>query len=195
MLTLTPPESQKNMPDASVILSPLPRFMALCLTALLVSQSLPAEQRLQQPNPSQSQQSVQSLESQMPPPQQQTIVGPPPLPSDAPLSGSQSQPLSSEATSASKDALPSAPVPQAASQSQQQPPQSPAPPQEPLGTAAAPTEKPTGVAGSRPAGAAIAPAKQRRVRAIVISVALVLAAGVAIGATAGLSRASHSAPQ
>src|SRR5271170_6782274 len=36
--------------------------------------------------------------------------------------------------------------------------------QEPLGTAAAPSVKTTGVAASRPAGAAIAPAKQRRAR-------------------------------
>jgi len=96
--------------------------------------------------------------------------------------------------------LPSAPVPQAAPQQQQQsqpsqPAQQPsAAPQAPVGTAAAPYEKPTGVPGSRPAGAAIAPAKQRRVRAIVISLGLVLAGAGAIGAIAGLSKASHSQP-
>jgi hypothetical protein len=94
--------------------------------------------------------------------------------------------------------LPSAPVPQAAPQQQTQPSQ-PAqqpttPPQAPVGTAAAPYEKPTGVPGSRPAGAAIAPAKQRRVRAIVISLGLVLAGAGAIGAIAGMSKASHSQP-
>jgi len=67
-------------------------------------------------------------------------------------------------------------------------------PQQPVGTAAAPYEKPTGVAGSRPAGAAIAPAKQRRVRAIVISLGLILAGAGAIGAVAGMSKASHSQP-
>lgn len=78
----------------------------------------------------------------------------------------------------------------------QQPSQSqtPASPQQPVGTAAAPYEKPTGVSGSRPAGAAIAPAKQRRVRAIVISLGLVLAGAAAIGAVAGMSKASHSQP-
>jgi len=64
----------------------------------------------------------------------------------------------------------------------------------PLGTAAAPYTKPTGVTGSRPAGAVIAPAKQRRVRAILISVGVVAAAGIAIGAVAGLSHASPSRP-
>ena len=93
------------------------------------------------------------------------------------------------------DELPSAPVPQSSSQPQNQQSQQPqAPQQPPVGTAAAPYEKPTGVPGSRPAGAAIAPAKQRRVRAIVISLGLVLAGAGAIGAVAGMSKASHSQP-
>lgn len=64
--------------------------------------------------------------------------------------------------------------------------------QKPLGVAAAPYTRPTGVAGSRPAGAVIAPAKQRRVRTILISIGVVVAAGVAIGTVAGLSHASPS---
>lgn len=86
--------------------------------------------------------------------------------------------------------------PQAQQQPQSQPAQQPGTPQEqqPVGTAAAPYEKPTGVPGSRPAGAAIAPAKQRRVRAIVISLAVILAGAGAIGAVAGMSKASHSQP-
>jgi hypothetical protein len=74
------------------------------------------------------------------------------------------------------------------SSSQQQPGQ-------PVGTAAAPYEKTMGVAASRPAGAAIAPAKQKRVRTIVISVGVIVAAGVAVGSVAGLSHASSSHPQ
>lgn len=65
----------------------------------------------------------------------------------------------------------------------------------PVGTAAAPYEMPTGVAGSRPAGAAIAPAKQRRVRAIVIGVGVILAAGVALGTVAAVSHTSPSQPR
>jgi|SRR5579872_5480790 len=64
----------------------------------------------------------------------------------------------------------------------------------PLGTAAAPYTKTTGVMGSRPAGAVIAPAKQRRVHAILISVAVIAAAGIAIGTVAGLSKGSPSRP-
>ena len=96
---------------------------------------------------------------------------------------------------AAQDSLPSAPMPQDPSSQQQAPAQQPAVPQQPVGTAAAPYEKPTGVAGSRPAGAAIAPAKQRRVRTIVISIGIALAAGAAVGAVVGLSKASHSQPQ
>jgi hypothetical protein len=96
-----------------------------------------------------------------------------------------------DASNESSDSLPSAPTPQA----EQQPAQQQSFPQQPVGTAAAPYEKPTGVPGSRPAGAAIAPAKQRRVRAIVIRVGIVLAAGAAVGAVVGLSKATHSAPQ
>jgi FtsZ-interacting cell division protein ZipA len=65
---------------------------------------------------------------------------------------------------------------------------------EPLGTAVAPYEKPTGVTASRPAGAAIAPAKQKRKHTILISLGLLAAAGVAVGTVAGLSSASPSHP-
>ncbi|MGB6689216.1 MAG: hypothetical protein WBE76_15380 [Terracidiphilus sp.] len=67
--------------------------------------------------------------------------------------------------------------------------------EKPLGTAAAPYEKPEGIAASRPAGAVIAPAKQRRVRAIFISIAVVAAAGIAVGTVVALSHASPSRPQ
>jgi hypothetical protein len=65
---------------------------------------------------------------------------------------------------------------------------------EPVGTAAAEAPVTTGVAGSEPAGAAIAPAKQRRVRMLVIKVAAVVGAGAAIGAVAALASASPSRP-
>ena len=91
--------------------------------------------------------------------------------------------------------VPEAPIPQLSMLAQQsEPGQQTSTPQQPVGTAAAPYERPTGVAGSRPAGAAIAPAKQRRVRAIVIKVSLLLAGAGAVGAVVGLSRASHSEP-
>lgn len=64
----------------------------------------------------------------------------------------------------------------------------------PVGAAAAPYEKTTGVAASRPSGAVIAPAKQRRARSIVIRVGIIAGAAVAIGTVVALSRTSPSRP-
>jgi hypothetical protein len=64
----------------------------------------------------------------------------------------------------------------------------------PVGTAVAPVETATGVAVSRPAGAVIAPAKQRRARAILIRMSIVIGAAVAVGTVVALSRASPSRP-
>ncbi len=66
--------------------------------------------------------------------------------------------------------------------------------QDPLGTAVAPSVKTTGVAASRPAGAAIAPAKQKRARSILIKVAAIAGAGAAVGIVVALSSASPSRP-
>ena len=65
----------------------------------------------------------------------------------------------------------------------------------PVGTAVAPYEKGLGIAASRPAGAVIAPAKQRRSRSFVIKVGLIIGAAVAVGTVVGLSSASPSRPQ
>jgi hypothetical protein len=67
--------------------------------------------------------------------------------------------------------------------------------QEPVGTAAAQFVMTTGVAASKPAGAAIAPAKQRRARSILIKVGVIVGAGVAVGTVAALSSASPSRPR
>ncbi len=63
-----------------------------------------------------------------------------------------------------------------------------------VGTAAAPYEKTTGITGTRPAGAVIAPAKQRRIHSVLIKVAIAAGAGAAIAAVALLSHASPSQP-
>jgi predicted lipid-binding transport protein (Tim44 family) len=67
-------------------------------------------------------------------------------------------------------------------------------PKAPVGTAAAPYEKGIGVAASRPAGAVIAPAKQRRTRTLLIKVGVIVAAAVAVGTVIALSNASPSSP-
>lgn len=66
--------------------------------------------------------------------------------------------------------------------------------QSPVGTAAAEANSTTGVMASKPAGVAIAPAKQRRVRTLLIKVGAVVGAGVAVGTVAALSIASPSKP-
>lgn len=66
--------------------------------------------------------------------------------------------------------------------------------QKPVGTAAAETPITSGVAASSPGGAAIAPAKQRRVRTLFIKVGAIVGAGVAVGTVAALSSASPSKP-
>lgn len=154
------------------------RAVAFSLIAFLTMQGTIAagaqqehSQQQQPPAPSQSQAS-----------NAQQTSAPPMMPVDPPVNADQ-------------NSLPSEPMPQAPASEQQEPAQQPAAPQQPVGTAAAPYEKPTGVPGSRPAGAVIAPAKQRRVRAIVVKVSIILAAGAAVGVVAGLSKASHSQPQ
>ncbi len=62
----------------------------------------------------------------------------------------------------------------------------------PLGTAAAPYEPGAGVMASRPAGAVIAPAKQRRVHILAIRIALIVAGGVAIGTVMALTHGTPS---
>ena len=68
-------------------------------------------------------------------------------------------------------------------------------PGKPVGTAAAPAESTVGITASRPAGAVIAPAKQRRARAILIRVGLIVGAGVALGTVLALTHATPSQPR
>jgi hypothetical protein len=66
--------------------------------------------------------------------------------------------------------------------------------QRPVGTAAAEGPRVSGVTAAQPAGAAIAPAKQRRVRILVLKVGAILGAGAAIGTVVALSAATPSKP-
>lgn len=80
------------------------------------------------------------------------------------------------------------------SSSSQAAPQQQGAPSQPMGTAAAPYEPGTGIAASRPAGAAIAPAKQKRTRSFMIRVGLLVGLGIAVGTVVALSSASPSRP-
>jgi cytoskeletal protein RodZ len=80
-------------------------------------------------------------------------------------------------------------------QSQAQPqPQSQNRPHEPVGTAAAETVPTSGIAASRPAGSALAPAKQRRIRSILIKTGALVGVVAAVGITMALSQGSPSKP-
>lgn len=102
--------------------------------------------------------------------------------------------LSADAPPSSAADAQAAPA-QSGSQAQQSTPatqQAPTP--APVGTAVAPVVRPEGTAASRPAGAAIAPAKQRRSHTIAIRVALLVGAGVAIGTVTAATLGSPSHP-
>ncbi len=66
--------------------------------------------------------------------------------------------------------------------------------QRPVGTAAAEAPRVTGITAAEPAGVAIAPAKQRRVRTIVLKVGAIIAAGAAVGTVVALSAGTSSKP-
>jgi hypothetical protein len=66
--------------------------------------------------------------------------------------------------------------------------------QRPVGTAAAEAPKVSGITAAQPAGVAIAPAKQKRARAIVIKVGAIVGGAAAIGAVVALTRATPSKP-
>jgi len=85
--------------------------------------------------------------------------------------------------------VPNAPTPAQANQQGQQPPT-----ESPEGAAAARGIKTAGGAASRPAGTAIAPAKQHQTRSLLIKIGAIAAGAAALGAVYGLSRSSPSTP-
>jgi len=86
--------------------------------------------------------------------------------------------------------LPNAP----STNKQQSEQQTQQPAQAPAGAAAAQGVKTAGGAASRPAGTAIAPAKQHQTRSLLIKVGAIAAGAAALGAIYGLSRSSPSTP-
>lgn len=105
-----------------------------------------------------------------------------------------------QTTPATNGNLPQAPAAQNQTNTQKPanqqttPEQQPGNPQEPVGTAVAPYESPVGAAVSRPAGAVIAPAKQKRRHTFLIRMGLIVGAAVAIGTVVALSKGSPSRP-
>ena len=66
--------------------------------------------------------------------------------------------------------------------------------QRPVGTAAAAAPGVSGVTAAQPAGVAIAPAKQHRVRTIILRTGAILAGGAALGTVVALTKATPSKP-
>jgi hypothetical protein len=102
------------------------------------------------------------------------------------------QSSSPTATPEDQSQLPASPTPQA--QTQQKPAAKQAPSPEPLGTAAAEGVDTAGNGASKPAGSAIAPAKQGRKRSLLIKLGAIAAVGVAVGTVAALSRGTPGNP-
>jgi hypothetical protein len=135
---------------------------------------------------------LQVASAQQIPAQVQSPPQPQPQAEEPPVTGQPTMPP------INRGQLPDNPNPSSSSKAVQTLPPSPpaaaqtvAPPQ-PTGTAAAEVARPAGVAVSSPAGAAIAPPRQRQVRSFLIKVGVIAGAGVALGTVAALSAASSS---
>ena len=143
--------------------------------------------------PQQSQSSpAPSAPSTSPQPADEDNAPVPPMPPADPVSSSDALPDSPGAVEFAQLETQS-PVQLQAQPSQPQPAQQQQT-KEPLGTAAAQTVPTMGVAASKPAGAALAPAKQRRIRTILIRTGAILGAATALGVTMALTEASPSKP-
>ncbi len=174
----------------------------LCVTPEMMAAQQPSSQP-------QSQQTPQAT-----PPQNNTQAAPAPATQTAPAT-SQQPAKSGAGTSVDPSQAPLTPVttyPDASSQGQQEPEpqngQAPAvttteeapdapqakKPSEPVGAAAAEKVPTAGGAASKPAGIAIAPAKQHQTRSLLIKIGAIAAAGIAVGTIYGLSRSSPSIP-
>ena len=168
-----------------------PQLFSRILTLALVvaipgaafAQDAPAAQSTTEPVQQQPQ--AQSTSPQRAP-QQPSSTGPGVVdPSAAPLTPAQPTPESQQ------QQLPSAPS--STTQTSAPKPSSPST-QEPLGTAAAESIRAVGGGASRPAGTAIAPAKQKQSRSLLIKFGAVAAIGVAAGVVYALSRGTSSVP-
>ena len=185
------------------------------LSTLLIAALCSATQlRAQQSNPATPQQSPEATQQQpanVQPAQTNQAPSTTPSPADtqpAPPNQNQTQQPSTPGTSVNPSQAPLQPVttyPDAAgAQQEQQPstapaqttvPEGPKPkPSEPVGAATAESVPTTGGAAAKPAGVAIAPAKQRQTRSLMIKIGAAIAAGAALGTVFALSHGTSSTP-
>jgi hypothetical protein len=109
--------------------------------------------------------------------------------SEIPLLASPQSSPSNAAGQKQDDSLPDAPQLQPAQSAPSQQPASP-----PSGAAGAKAANVKGAPVAQPAGAAVAPARQRGHRSLLIKVGLLVGAGIAVGAVAALSQGSPARP-
>lgn len=179
----------------------------LCSTPLL---------RAQQTNPSTPQQQPTTATQPAPTDQAQPGNAPAPAaapaqntPPAAPANQNQPQQQASPGTSVNPSQAPLAPVttyPDASGAQQEQTPNTepqtttipegpkPKPQTEPVGAATAESVPTTGGAAAKPAGIAIAPAKQHQTRSLLLKIGAVAAAGAALGTIFALSHSTSSTP-
>jgi len=108
--------------------------------------------------------------------------------SEMPLLASPSQSSQSSTAQKQDDSLPDAPQPQSQTSTSQQPAATPA------GAAGAKAAKVKGAPVAKPAGAAVAPARQRGHRSLLIKLGLVAGAGIAVGSVVALAERSPARP-
>ena len=178
------------------------RFLALVLSALLCNLSPFAAAQTTASAPQTSSAQDQSSQNVNAPAEQQSRQAPDDRsgparydPAQAPLTPVPSaRPAETNATP--PDAPSEVQRAQQAQPAKNNPQPAPAQPEtvNPLGTATAQQGATRGGVASRPAGEAIAPAKQRQVHSMLIKLGLVAAGAVAVGTVVGLTRGTSSVP-
>jgi hypothetical protein len=141
----------------------------------------------QSPNGDEAQQTQSETPSQTNSSSQDSAT---PDPSRGPLAPSET--TLPNAPSSARDQQTTTPPPAPSQESTSKQSQRPIEP--PVGVGAAQAGRVSGGPASRPAGTAIAPAKQRQVRSLLIKVGAIAAGAAAFGIVYGLSRSSPSVP-
>jgi len=171
-----------------------PKFLSRILIAVVTFVLCGGPQLLQAQQATQPSTTQQQQDSTTPAPATSDQATPEPTEQDQNVGTTQQNatpdPSKAPLQPAETNTLPNAPstAVQPSTPQQQQPAQAPA------GAAAAQGVKTAGGAASRPAGTAIAPAKQHQSRSLFIKIGAVAAGAAALGVVYGLSRSSPSVP-
>ena len=185
------------------------RIMSILSTLLVAAACSAPQLSAQQSNPSTAQQPPEAAQQTQQPTNTQPAQ-PAPTNQAQPATPQPSQPAN-QGTTVNPSQAPLQPVttyPDASDTQQQQPapnaapqttttiPEGPQPkkPAEPVGAATAESVPTAGGAAAKPAGVAIAPAKQHQTRSLMIKIGAALAAGAALGTVYALSHGTSSTP-